>query len=1122
MRNGARGRAIVLAAAFLAWGCTGTPTPAVEQPTPTVQVTAPLAVPTLNRIELTPLSPPVNLLANGTFEAGSLAGWEGEGAEVSQDAAHTGRWSARLANTSLRTEVPTTPGQVYKVTSWIKLIRESGSDWGGLRIAAYGRDWSVLSETGPLLQATHGSEWFKAVIEFTAELDATPIDIGYFGGPGRQLVAQVDDVYAFPKTLNQPPVVSAALTEAMPSLPGTQFYALAADDVDGAVVRVLWEFGDGGRALAQTGSRRVVIPGDYTATVTIADDEGTTVTRTFAWTATNEAFPTLAISTPAPLETTVDTPTVALSGHTTGQVETVIVSSDRGYVGRANGTEDWSLAVPLQPGANRLLVQAQSPDGRMVTQERVVRYVPAGPLGITITHAPRSVERWEVAEIAFTLDNSAATQPQFPYASQAVPGLAWLEGVSVEALFTRDNWATVERRPAFLYQPYERALKEDREWLYPSGDPVWMVRFAPPADGAWLYRLEAVEAKGTARSEERILLVTPPGDPNNHGPVRVAPNDTRYFEFADGTPFLGTGHGVGFSAERLSYEAVEMFDTIGAGNQHFFRWWVSGHLWASAWQAWRSRTLGYEGYVPATGLTLERGYGPGGLASLRLDAANPIMFQGFDSGDPALIPGRTYRIMIRWRTENVTGPETSGRPYGVTVKLTGWPEPGETGTLPALIPHVNGDTPWHVAYADFTASDHFLDYLSLILENTTAGAAYVDEVALYERQTDGRLGPQLLRGPRFNSHLTFDAAWSASMEAVFAEAAARGLYFKLVISEKDEFLLNHWGPEGLPEPLGFQFAAAPGTPGRWLHQAYWRYLFARFGAYRSIHSWELVNEAPPSPGAYFDLATDLALRAAADANPHPATISTWATLAEEAWNDPASAPLGYVDFHTYVHSTGWIEPQSELANDSAHYFNEYDQAARAANFNKPVIWGEVGIDAATQDGEEPLLANDAQGIWLHKMTWARTGPGGVYPLYWYTDNIFNHSLHRIFGAWHRFMEGIPLTNGRYQDAAASVSDANLRVLGQKDLQAGWAHLWIDNRQHTWRTVVDGESIAPLNGTVAVDLERPDAVYDVIWFDTLTGRAKSTQTLAADTAGTLTLVITDLQTDRAARILWNGN
>jgi hypothetical protein len=202
-----------------------------------------------------------------------------------------------------------------------------------------------------------------------------------------------------------------------------------------------------------------------------------------------------------------------------------------------------------------------------------------------------------------------------------------------------------------------------------------------------------------------------------------------------------------------------------------------------------------------------------------------------------------------------------------------------------------------VAEADFVADGDFpAQFLTLALENAAIGAAYVDMVALYEveeRRCDRRT--QLLRNPQVNSHLTFDDRRAAGIDAILAEANRRGLYFKLVISEKNEWLLNRLGPEGLPDALGGHFDAAAGTAGRWLHAAYWRYLAARYGAFRAVHSWELVNEAAPGFGEHFRLTAALATQAAADGNPHLASTSTWATLAEDAWLHPKAPP-----------STTWI------------------------------------------------------------------------------------------------------------------------------------------------------------------------------------------------------------------------
>jgi len=1081
-------------------------------------------LPTASNSRDTRQPPQTNLIANGTFESGTLTGWEDGGTMASATESHTGDWSACSANADMRTAIDTTPGDTYKVTAWIKIASETGTDWGGFRVAVVDWDWSELGDSGDLLTRSCGSNWFKVALTFTATTAQTHIQVGYFGGPGRRMQVYIDDVWAFAKSDNIPPHIQATLNPVQLNGAGQiQSYILAADDVDGAIAHVLWDFGDGTRSLAPSGTRRVALPGSYAATVQVTDDEGGRVQQTLQWSATASSFPSLVVNTPAAYRSTVNSATLAASGTASGPLSSVRVSSDRGYAAPASGTSAWSAKIPLQPGLNRLLFQAHSTDGRIATVERLVRYVPAGALSVSGLTGPASVQRWEVFEATFALQNSAATNPQFPYDPAPPPGLTWLDGATADVLFTPDGWQTVYRRPAFLNQRYQRALKGGEEWLYPSGNPVWTVRFAPPKTGTWRYRVEVREARGTAQSDERTFLVNPPTGPNNHGPLQVAAQDSRYFEFADGTPFVGSGHGIDFDAEGFSYAAQTLFDEIGQSNQNFFRWWIAGQIWASAWQPWTSRTLDYEGNVPATGLTVEQAYGEG-FAALRLDAQNPLMFQGFMSGHAGLIPGRTYRVLVRWRTEDVRGPAAAGQPYGVTIKLTDWPEPGQTGSIPAVVPHVYGDTPWHVAQGDFIAQQDLLPNLSLILENTTAGAAYVDEVGLYEVLANGSLGPQLLRTPSLNSYLTFDPRRGAGMDAIFAEAAQRGLYFKLVISEKQEYLLNHIAPDGLPDRNKGNFNEGDGSPSQRLHQYYWRHLLARFGAYRSIHSWELVNEAAPGPGKHFRLTASLAALAAADGNPHLATTSTWATLAQSAWKDPASASISYVDFHAYVRGTGWIEPREELANDSARFFHEYDMAAPGAHFGKPVVWGEQGIDGDQGTNyEEPRLADDRDGIWLHKLTWARCGPGGVYPLYWYTDLIFGGNssprrpLHGVFGAWHRFMAGIPFANGQYRDIAAVPSRSDLRVLGQRDVQAGSAYAWIDNANHTWRAVVDGVPIPALSGTVRIPMEKPNASFAIAWYDTTSGTQTRTETLVADSSGTLTLTLSQLATDIAVKI-----
>ena len=427
--------------------------------------------------------------------------------------------------------------------------------------------------------------------------------------------------------------------------------------------------------------------------------------------------------------------------------------------------------------------------------------------------------------------------------------------------------------------------------------------------------------------------------------------------------------------------------------------------------------------MPATGLSLDAAYGDG-LSALKLDANNQIMFNNFNDAGVSLTSGHTYKISMRVRTDNVTGPAGSGS-YGVVAKFTNWPTVGQTGSFTAITPFVKGDTPWEVVEGTFTATGDFsgpggCQYLCMILENTTGGTAYVDEITVREDLGGGNYGPNLVFDPKLNSYMEFDPRHGYGMDVVLQEAQSYNMSFKLVIEEKQEYLANHWSPSGLPDIGGGDFNRETGA-GRELHGYYWRHLMARYGSYRSVAIWEFVNEEAPGPGAHFRLTSALAQAAAADGNPHLANTSTWGTLAVSAWNDAGSSAIPVADFHCYVRGTGWITPVDTLADDSAPFFHSYDLAAWTSGVNKPWIWGEQGIDGTSgTNGEDPGLANDTNGVWLHKMIWARTGPGGVIPLYWYTDNIFNKNLHGQFGPWKTFMSGIPLNNGHYADAAASL------------------------------------------------------------------------------------------------------
>ncbi len=133
-----------------------------------------------------------NLLPNGTFETGRLDSWVASGAKAVTTEAHTGKASACMTNGGMRANLKTVPGTQYKLTAWVRLVSESGNDWGGFHLDVSdttGPTWKSIANSGWLLTRTHGSDWFKVVLSFKAPTTSAPIDAGYFGGGGRTIPA---------------------------------------------------------------------------------------------------------------------------------------------------------------------------------------------------------------------------------------------------------------------------------------------------------------------------------------------------------------------------------------------------------------------------------------------------------------------------------------------------------------------------------------------------------------------------------------------------------------------------------------------------------------------------------------------------------------------------------------------------------------------------------------------------------------------------------------------------------------------------------------------------------------------------------------------------------------------
>lgn len=964
----------------------------------------------------------------------------------------------------------------------------------------------------------------------------------------------------------------------------------------------------------------------------------------------------------------------------------------------------------------------------------------AAPTALQITGIQTnatSLGLYEKFELTFSIEGSVASNPYFPYDPTPPSGVAAGVGITVEGLFSPDNWQTVYTQPGFLYQPYERRCVTEQgftdpcpengeEWLYPSAEPIWKVRFAPQQTGTWRYRIRATDASGTVESVEGTFAVVHSTLRHNHGFIRISPTDPGYFEYSDGTPFIGVGHGEGFRGERFTYDADQALKRLEGGRVSLIRIWMSGNsIYMAPWSPWYSHHLpGEGGYLNAVSLTYAQAYSNHRFALRLWDYAdssmqgqrNPCMFQGF-TNNVAVKPNTTYHLSVRLKAVQVSGPRNATYPYGFTVRKAGWlgeqcADPAATASNSRrLLNHVYGTTnDWVTVTSTFTttANEYFLDNFYLILENTTGGDVYVDEVSLRELRSGAPSGPEVLRKNRFAYHLYFDQQPAWQWDYLFQRAEQGEVTIRPVVLEKNDWIANHLDQNGNPTGSYYDFEnnrfyASANTAVRRYHEYFWRYLIARWGYSRAVHSWELLNEGDPYNGNHHAMADAFGrFMHQHDPHQHLVTTSNWHSFPQaEFWANPQYSAVDYADIHEYaccgnryagwaqnigsplafeddpdyvlggrgfsVHIPGatrfnnagstprhliirgrgeWViryqmkamnfsgtctfgvpndlagprlvwfldnnsqssvvpppaetgkswlctapagtfdwrtfdsytthngqvAPPSEriiLNDDQAHaleiafqngfgtggqawidnielispqgqkvYLNgdfdltsvREDTAHLTTSLSlqiggrtpsgpkKPVTRGEVAIgDDDDYRGDEYYdQSRDSRGVWLHNFIWAQINAGGLIELYWDAVNIRRYDLYGHFKIFRDFMDGIPLTNGRYEEAQAIPSDPDLMVLGQIDRLGGRGHLWLRHRRFTWRNIVDNRSISPIrNGSIILS-NVPEGNFRVIWWDTWQGKPIATQLLTSQN-GQLTLSLpSELSEDVAVK------
>lgn len=832
--------------------------------------------------------------------------------------------------------------------------------------------------------------------------------------------------------------------------------------------------------------------------------------------------------------------------------------------------------------------------GEEASQDQVVSDVTDN----TSSYPESQVPKYGKLEVTFNVATPAVDM-HHPYDPAPPAGLTGGKGVSVDGLFTKDNWQTTYTQPAFYYQVFQDEVKNNKEWFYPTTNYAWKLRFAPNEVGNWQYKIRVIDANGTFESPARTFAVAAS---ESKGFIKVSPNDSRYFEYDNGTYFPALGYnmnGGGIANVNPILGNTSNFQTMDDNGIEFSRIWITQFsIFGEAYGKWASTNRVNETQEPRYGIInplnaqMRTNYPNMTPPTLPSGSEYYMMLEfdetlAADGTQPRFTPCRvvtqipvkqntTYRVRVRYKDMNIEGPRVAGQPYGFTVKSSntsyGFPtglcnEP-TSGTVLAASYNTQQVTPdpqnpgWNIMTGTFTnGSVDFIPHFYMAFHNAKsqdadlkAGNVFIDKIWLEEDSCPvGSTCANLLSKPWMSMHMYINQRDAYAFDKLLDLAKQKNIYIKAVMNEKNDRIMQTIDFNGQPAATqsiaNFYGNRRTVTKVRWLQQAWWRYMQARWGYSPNIHSWELLNEGHPGNSeGHWDMADEFGKYmqcrvfgvAVSSANPyencqydHPNnhlvnTSFFGGAYPWQFWNNQASgvnltyAEMDYVDQHVYA-TEGETDPA--LFNDPANFSNYLSTLTSnfAAGKRKPFVRGEVAWNFTATN---PFEIGAEGGEWLHDFIWAGINHGGLMEHFFagghYTRQIIGTTYdHRpMFGTFYRFIKDVPLNNGRYIDAAAVTSNTDIRAWGQKDIAGMKAHLWIANKRHTWKSVLDGLTISPITGTVKVAGFAPNTSYRVEWWNTYTGQPSSTQNITSNAAGEVVLDATNLTTDIAVKIGYN--
>jgi hypothetical protein len=772
----------------------------------------------------------------------------------------------------------------------------------------------------------------------------------------------------------------------------------------------------------------------------------------------------------------------------------------------------WSLgAVSLKPGRNEILMTAVGTSGAIATDRIIVTRQTSGPSISNITNLSTAVRVYEKFETRFTVD-TAADYDFFAYDEAPPSGVQAKTGITVDGIITTPSGKTVIHPAFFMTEATVQNPTTSPRYSLTTNN-YWAIRYAPQETGQHTLEIRVTDKSGTVTKPAGSFEATAPVRP---GFIGVSKQDSRYFEFSNGGLYFPTGPAWGPNYSQYA----------GTGN-NFERVWMGGSgAYSSNWAKWisSSELHGNEGFMTRSNFTNKY---PGHDLSYEIFYPEGFRVWIPTWGDEAyaarIKPNTLYQVKLRLKTMNLAGPMDSSRSWGFVIKTHGWIGTNDDiqTTLkdqPSWVGVINTNRDWHTVVARFQTGNQADSNFSLYLDNVTGGQVYIDEFSVKEVLSEGIYGAENIRKPKADHHTYVEQRPAAGFDYQLAEAEKYGVYIKYVVHDKNDWIQQKLLSTGQFADKGDGYYQSENTKARWLLRQWYRYLVARYGYSTAVHSWELNNEGPPnedpigSKSAPHWRTTQAFSQFIHQTNAHPqlANTSFWCCWRPEFWGNNVDFPdVDHADLHEYTGNPMTVD--TNLTFDIAEWMRVISGKVFQSKIGKPTILAEAGISG---DGTD-LLISPNPGVYYHNMLWAQLTEGGMSsPNYWWSEHLNQFNRFPMTTAFTAFIKDLELNKGGYEPANAASSNSSLRLIGQKNIAKGMAHVWIQNKDYTWKKYADGVRTT-YSGTISVVL-KPSTKYSVEHWNTHDGTIVKTETLTSDASGKVSVSVSSVATSMALK------